>query len=91
MMILARGLAGLQIGAVTTLTFTYFDSSFENYEQNVETLKRVDKKRLKQHKGYLFSTFSIGTSLGYALGLGMCNIYAAYTVRTWHHYIQCLL
>ena len=48
----------------------------------VESLKKVDKKRLKQHKGYLFSTFSIGTSLGYALGLGMCNIYAAYTVRT---------
>ena len=45
MMILARGLAGLQAGAVRSLTFSYFSLSFEKYTENLRTLGEFDKKR----------------------------------------------
>ena len=70
MMILARGLAGIHIGAITTLMFTYFGASFEKYSENQWALGNYDEKNMKRLKGYLFSTFGIGTTLGYAVGLG---------------------
>ena len=37
-MILARGLAGLSLGAVESLTFTYYAVSFEKYTENLKTI-----------------------------------------------------
>ena len=70
MMILARGLAGLQAGAVRSLTFSYFSLSFKKYTENLRTLGEFDKKRAERAKGYLFSAANIGTTLGFFIGIG---------------------
>ena len=70
MMILARGLAGIQLGATTTLAFTYFGVSFEKFTENAKALGKFDENKFKKLKGYLFGTYGIGTVLGYITGLG---------------------
>ena len=62
MMIVARALAGLQLGAVESLVF-YYSLSFMKYTENL-------KKKAHRAKGYLFSTSNLGSILGYAFGSG---------------------
>ena len=70
MMLLARGLAGLQLGAADTLVYTYYSVSFDKYTENMKTLEKFEKKRAAKVKGYLFSSTTIGYSVGFALGAG---------------------
>ena len=70
MMILARGLAGLQLGANTSLVFAYSSLSFDKYAENLKILGKYDKKEAEKVKGYVFSLFIVGNSLGFAIGLG---------------------
>ena len=69
MMIVARALAGLQLGAVTSLAFSYWSFSFVKYTENLKILGTFDEKKAQKAKGYLFST-STFVNTGYALGLG---------------------
>ena len=71
MMILARVLAGMQLGAIDSLTFSYFGVSFEKYKQNLKILEKLEEKKATRVKGYLFSTNSIGTMLGFLIGAGI--------------------
>ena len=71
MMILARVLAGLQLGAVDSLSFSYFGVSFEKYKQNLKVLGKFEEKKVAKVKGYVFSSNSIGTTLGFWVGAGM--------------------
>ena len=77
MMILARVLAGLQLGAVDSLAFSYFGVSFEKYKQNLKILGKFEEKKVAKVKGYVFSSNSIGTTLGFWIGAGM-NYLAIY-------------
>ena len=70
MMILARGLAGIQLGATTALAFSYYAVSFEKYTENLKKLGRFDEKKAKRTRGYLFSSYGIGNMAGYITGLG---------------------
>ena len=75
MMVLARGLAGIQLGAAAALAFAYFGVSFEKYRENMKLLNRNEEKKLAKAKKYLFSTHSIGNLLGNVFGLGEYEIY----------------
>ena len=70
MMILARGLAGIQLGATTALAFSYYAVSFEKYTENLKKLGKFDDKKAKSARGYLFSSYGIGNMIGFAVGLG---------------------
>jgi MFS family permease len=70
MMILARGLAGVQLAACTSLVFAYCSVSFEKYTENLKILGKYEKKKAKRVKGYVFSLFIVGNSLGFAIGIG---------------------
>ena len=70
MMILARGLAGIQLGATTALAFSYYAVSFEKYTENLKKLGKFDEKKAKSARGYLFSSYGIGNMIGFAVGLG---------------------
>ena len=72
MMILARGLAGVQLGA-TSLVFAYCSVSFEKYTENMKILGKYEKKEGEKVKGYVFSLFIVGNSLGFAIGIGKCD------------------
>ena len=71
MMIVARALAGLQLGAVESLMFSYYSVSFERYTANLKTLGMFDEKKAEIAKGYLFSTNNIGNFVGISLATGM--------------------
>jgi MFS family permease len=68
MMIMAHGLAGLQMGASTSLVFAYCSVSFEKYTENLKILGKCEKKKAERVKGYVFSLFIVGNSLGFAIG-----------------------
>ena len=70
MMLLARGLAGLQLGAVECLIFAYFSVSYEQYTDNLKILGTFEKKKAERARGYLFSSYNIGNMLGYVVGVG---------------------
>ena len=70
MMLLARGLAGVQVGATTTLAYAYLGVSFEKFTENKRMSGKFDEKKLKRAKGYLFNSYGAGSMLGYVLGLG---------------------
>ena len=70
MMIVARGLAGLQLGASTSLVFAYCSVSFEKYTENLKILGKYEKNKAERVKGYVFSLFFIGNSLGFASAIG---------------------
>ena len=67
---LARGLAGVQIGANTSLVFAYCSLSFEKYTENLKILGKYEKKKAEKIKGYVFSLFIVGSMLGFAVGTG---------------------
>ena len=71
MMILARGLAGLQLGAIDVITFGYYAVSFEKYKENLKTLGLFEEKKAAKVKGYVFSSSTIGYIIGYQIGAGM--------------------
>ena len=71
MMILARGLAGAQMGSVDSIAFAYYSISFEKYTENLKTLGRFEEKKSAKVKGYLFSSSTIGYTFGFGLGVGM--------------------
>ena len=73
MMILARGLAGIQLGTSTALSFAYFCVSFEKYTENIKLLDKYESKKVARVKKYLFSTYSIGTFFGRVVGIGECT------------------
>ena len=75
MMLVARGLAGIQLGSSTALAFAYFGISFEKFRENVKALREYDEKKMTRTRKYLFSTYSIGSLLGKFFGLGECHIY----------------
>ena len=75
MIILARGLAGLQTGSTDSLVFAYYSVSFEQYAENLKTLGKFEETKAKKLKGYLFSSVSIAYIGGYGLGVGMTGIY----------------
>ena len=66
---MARVLAGLQLGAVEFLVFSYFSISFEKYTANLKTLGMFDEKKADRAKGYLFSTNNIATLIGITLAI----------------------
>ena len=70
MMILARGLAGLQLGASTSLVFAYCSVSFEKYTENLKILGKLKKKTAGKVKGYVFSLYYIGNVLGFSTAVG---------------------
>ena len=70
MMILARGLAGLQLGAVDSLSFSYYCLSFEKYTENLKSLGKYEEKKATKLKSYVFSTNSFGNVLGFLAGFG---------------------
>ena len=70
MMILARGLAGAQLGTCTSLVFAYSSLSFEMYTENLKILGKYEEKKAERVKGYVFSLFIVGNSLGFAIGIG---------------------
>ena len=70
MMILARALSGISMGAVVTLSFTYYGVSFEEYVEDMKILKRYEEKRASRVKGYVFSLFAVGNALGSIVGAG---------------------
>ena len=71
MMILARALAGLHLGAIDTLVFAYYAVSFEKYKENLKTLGKFEKKKETIMKGYLFSTSAIGYAVGDIIAVGI--------------------
>lgn len=70
-MILSRGLAGLQSGIVDALVFAYYAVSFEKYTESWKILGTYDKQKAIKLRGYLFSSSAIGFSMGYIIGVGM--------------------
>ena len=70
MMILARLLTGISMGSIHTLTPAYFGVSFETYANNMKTLEKYKEKRAARVKGYVFSLYIIGKSLGQVIGAG---------------------
>ena len=70
MLMLARGLAGVQLGASTSLVMAYCSVSFEKYTKNMKILGKYEKKKAERVKGYVFSLFIVGNSLGVAIGIG---------------------
>ena len=70
---LARGLAGVQLGAATSLIFAYCSLSFEKYTENLKILGKYEKKKAEKIKGHVFSLFAIGNVLGFAVGIGKEN------------------
>ncbi|CAI8044642.1 hypothetical protein GBAR_LOCUS24744 [Geodia barretti] len=78
MMILARGLAGIQLGTSTALSFAYFGVSFEKYTENIKLLEKYESKKVARVKKYLFSTYSIGTFFGRVVGIGFPLILAQF-------------
>ena len=71
MMILGRLLAGISMGSSTALTFAYFGVSFEVYADSARTLENYEEKRIDKVKGYIFSLYAIGNTLGQILGAGL--------------------
>ena len=70
---LARGLAGVQLGAATSLMFAYCSLSFEKYTENLKILGKYEKKKAEKIKGHVFSLSTIGNMLGFAVGIGKEN------------------
>ena len=71
MMILARGLAGLQLGAVEALSFSYYSVSFEKYTNNLKIIGKFDKEKTTKYKGYLFSSYgTFGYAMGFVFAIG---------------------
>ena len=71
MMLVARGLAGVSLGLVTSVSFTYFGVTYERYLENQKILGICsDKNKTEQIKGYIFSTLNNGILLGPPIGLG---------------------
>ena len=68
---MARILAGLQLGAVESLVFSYYSVSFKKYTANLKTLGMFDEKEAERAKGYLFSTNNIGNFVGISLAISM--------------------
>ena len=77
---LARGLAGVQLGACTSLVFAYCSVSIEKYTKNLEILGKYEKKKAERVKGYVFSLFIVGNSLGFAIGIG--KVRPLYSITT---------
>ena len=71
MMILARALAGGQLGSVDSLIFAYYSVSFDKYTENLKTLGKFEKKRATKIRGYVFGTSAIGYIIGFLLGGGI--------------------
>ena len=69
-MILARALAGVHLGATTSLVFAYFSVSFEKYTENLKTIGEYKKEKAKRAKGYVFSLYVVGNTLGLPIGVG---------------------
>ena len=67
---LARGLAGVQLGSNASLVFAYCSLSFEKYTENLKILGKYEKKKAEKIKGYVFSLFIVGGMLGFAVGTG---------------------
>ena len=67
---LARGLAGVQLGAATSLVFAYCSLSFEKYTENLKILGKYEKKKAEKIKGHVFSLFNVGDMLGFLIGTG---------------------
>ena len=71
MMLVARGLAGISLGLVTSVTFTYFGVTYERYIENQKILGTYSgEEKSEQMKGYIFSTLNNGILLGPPIGLG---------------------
>ena len=66
MMILARGLAGVELGASTSIVFAYCSVSFEKYTENLMILGKFETKTAGKVKGYVFSLYYIGNMLGFS-------------------------
>ena len=72
MMLLARALAGYALGSVMSLTFSYYGSSFDKYQEYLKVLGKYDEKKASRTKGYVFSSYRIGFVLGNGIGVGKC-------------------
>lgn len=70
MMLLARGLAGVQLGIVESAAFPYFSITYQLYVDYLKKLGKYDKLSARRTKGWIFSIYIVGSSLGYLNGVG---------------------
>ena len=70
MMLVARGLAGAQQGAVFSLVYAYDAVSFEKYRENLIALGKYDEQIAEKRKVYLYSSNTLGNLVGYFMGVG---------------------
>ena len=70
MMLVARWLAGVALGSVVSLTFSYYGVSFEQYQKDLKILGKYDETKASKTKGYVFSSYRIGFVLGNSIGVG---------------------
>ena len=70
MMILARGLAGMQQGSAVSIVFSYFAVSLKRYTENLKILGKFEEEKVAKLKGYVYSSHSIGNVLGFTAGVG---------------------
>ena len=73
MMLVARGLAGISLGLNNSVTFAYFGVSSDKYAENLMILGRFEEKKVARIKGFIFSIYNIGNTIGYAFGVGKCE------------------
>ena len=70
-MILARGLAGAQLGSSISIVFSYFAVSLKRYTENLKILGKFEEEKVAKLKGYIYSSHSIGNVLGFTAGVGI--------------------
>ena len=70
MVLISRALSGLAVGLSVAVAFTYFGVSYEKYVEDLKALDRFDEKRVVRTKGFVFSLFNIGNTLGFGVGGG---------------------
>ena len=70
MMLAARGLAGFSLGLVISVTFAYFGVSCDKYAENLTIVGRFEEKKVARVKAFIYSTYNIGNTIGFALGGG---------------------
>ena len=70
MMLVSRGISGISLGLVISVTFAYLGVSSNKYAENLTILGRFEEKKVARVKGFIFSIFNIGYSTGFAFGAG---------------------
>ena len=74
LIMISRLLSGYFVGAIITLSFSYYTMSSEAYIKVKKELgKAADEKASFRLRNYLFSTMGIGYSVGFIIGSSKCT------------------